>query len=111
MVFSWFNTDDVDAFVDAEVAELLRRAPPAKLEGDAASAKKALAAREKAHDLMLRNAHDFVRLRRPNLYLRARIANRLKWALREAKYPAPFVEEFAYRLASVVATADSQREI
>lgn len=111
MVFSWFNTDKVDAFVDAEVAELLRRAPPARLAGDPAAAKKAQAALDKAHDLMLRNARDFVQQQRPNLYQKARIANRLKWALREAKYPTAFVDDFAYAVASVVAAASSQREI
>ena len=111
MVFSWFSTDKVDAFVDAEVAELLRRVPPARLEGDAAGAQKARAALEKTHDLMLRNARDFVQKQRPNLYQKARIANRLKWALREAKYPQAFVDEFAYAVAAVVAAANSQREI
>ena len=48
---------------------------------------------------------------RPNLYQKARIANRLKWALREARYPQAFVDEFAYALATVVAAANSKREI
>lgn len=111
MVFSWFNTAKVDAFVDAEVAELQRRAPPAKLEGDAAAAKKAKGALEKAHDVLLRNARDFVRREKPNLYQKARIANRLKWALREANYPQAFVDDFAYRIAAVVASANAEREI
>ena len=111
MVFSWFNTQKVDAFVDAEVAEILRRVPPARLEGSSVDAKKARTQLEKTHDLMLRNARDFVQQHRPNLFQKARIANRLKWALREAKYPTEFVDEFAYALAAVVAGANSQREI
>lgn len=110
MVFSWFSTDKIDAFVDAEVKELLRRAPPGKLD-DPSSAKKAQAALEKAHDLMLRKTQDFVQQQRPNLYQKARLANRLKWALREANYPTAFVDDFAYAVASVVAAANSQREI
>jgi hypothetical protein len=111
MLFSWFNTAKVDAFVDEQIAELARRVPPGKLEGDAVDTEKARKALERAHDLMLRNARDFVQRERPNLYQKARIANRVKWAMREAKYPSVFVDEFAYEIASVVAAANSQREV
>jgi hypothetical protein len=111
MVFSWFNTQKVDAFVDAEVADLARRVPPAKLQGGGAAAKKAEDQLAKSHDVTLRHARDFVQREKPNLYQKARIANRMKWALREAGYPAAFVDEFAYALATVVAAASSQREI
>ena len=111
MVFSWFNTQKVDAFVDAEVADLIKRVPPAKLEGDGAAARKAVDQLARSHDVMLRHARDFVQREKPNLYQNARIANRMKWALREAKYPTSFVDEFAYALATVVAGANSQREV
>ncbi len=111
MVFSWFNTQKVDAFIDAEIADMIRRVPPAKLEGSGAAAKKAEDQLAKVHDVLLRNARDFVQREKPNLYQKARIANRMKWALREAKYPSSFVDEFAYALATVVAAASSQREI
>jgi hypothetical protein len=111
MVFSWFNTHKVDAFVDAEVADLVKRAPPAKLEGGGAAARKAGDQLAKSHDAALRHARDFVLREKPNLYQKARIANRMKWALGEAGYPSSFVDEFAYALATVVAAASSQREI
>jgi ubiquitin len=111
MVFSWFNTRTVDAFVDAQVADMVRRVPPGKLDGGGPAAKKAEDQLAQAHDATLRNARDFVQREKPNLYQKARIANRMKWALREAKYPAGYVNEFAYALASVVASANSQREI
>ena len=111
MVFSWFNTQKVDAFIDAEVADLVKRVPPAKLEGDGGGAKKATEQLARSHDLLLRHARDFVQREKPNLYQKARIANRMKWALMEAKYPKPFVDEFAFALASVVAAANSQREV
>ena len=111
MVFSWFNTSKVDAFVDAEVADLVKRIPPAKLESGGAGAKKAEEQLAKSHDLLLRRAQAFVQRERPNLYQKARIANRMKWALLEAKYPKAFVDGLAYALASVVAAANSQREI
>jgi hypothetical protein len=111
MVFSWFNTSKVDAFVDAEVADLVKRIPPAKLEGAGAGAKKAEEQLARSHDLLLRRAKDFVQREKPNLFQKARIANRMKWALLEAKYPKGFVDELAYALASVVAAANSQREV
>jgi ubiquitin len=111
MVFSWFNTSKVDAFIDAEVAYLVRRVPPARLENGGASAKKAEDQLAKSHDVLLRNARNFVQREKPNLYQKARIANRMKWALLEANYPKAFVEEFAFALATVVAAASSQREL
>lgn len=111
MVFSWFNTQKVDAFIDAEVADLVRRVPPARLEGDGGGAKKAAEQLARSHDLLLRHAKDFVQREKPNLYQKARIANRMKWALLEARYPKAFVDDFAYGLATVVAAAASQREI
>ena len=111
MVFSWFNTSKVDTFVDAEVADLVKRVPPAKLEGSGAAAKKAQEQLAKSHDLLLRRARDFVRRDKPNLYQKARIANRMKWALMEAKYPKGFVDGLTYALASVVAAANSDREV
>lgn len=111
MVFSWFDTRKVDAFVDAEIAGLAKRAPPAGLEGGGTSTKKTEDQLAKSHDLLLRHARDFVQREKPNLYQKARIANRMKWALLEARYPAKFVDEFAYALATVVAAASSQREI
>lgn len=111
MVFSWFNTQKVDAFIDAEVADIIKRVPSAKLEGSGAAVKKAEEQLAKSHDQLLRHARDFVQREKPNLYQKARIANRAKWALREAKYPTSFVDELAYALARVVAAANSQREI
>ena len=111
MFFSWFNTQGVDAFVDAEVADILRRVPPGKLDASGPAGKKALDQLAKVHDVVLRNVRNLVRRDKPNLYQKARIANRMKWALREAKYPASFVDEFAYALATVVAGANSDREI
>ena len=111
MVFAWFNTQKVDAWVDAEVADLIRRVPPGKLEGSGVGVKKTLDQLAKAHDQFLRRSQQFVQREKPNLYQKARIANRVKWALMKASYPKSFVDELAYALASVVAAANSQREL
>jgi len=111
MVFSWFDTSKVDSFVDAEVADLVKRVPPARLEDRVAGPNKAEEQLAKSHDLLLRHAKDFVQREKPNLYQKARIANRMKWSLLEAKYPKAFVDGLAYALASVVAAASSNRQI
>ena len=111
MVFSWFNTSKVDAFIDAEVAAIVKRVPPDKMDGSGAAASKAREQFAKWHDQALCRAQEFVQREKPNLYQKARIANRMKWALLEAKYPKPVIDEFAYALASVVAAANAQREI
>ena len=111
MVFSWFNTSKVDTFVDAEVSAVVKRVPPARLDGNDAAVDKANEQLAKWHDQTLRRAQEFVQREKPNLYQKARIANRMKWALLEAKYPKSFVDPFAYALAAVVAGANAQREI
>lgn len=111
MVFSWFNTSKVDAFIDAEVAAVVKRLPPSRLEGGDAAADKAREQLAKWHDQTLRRAQEFVQREKPNLYQKARIANRMKWALLEAEYPKSFVDPFAYALATVVASANAQREV
>jgi len=111
MVFSWFNTSKVDTFIDGEVAAVVKRVPPARLEGNGAAVDKAKEQLAKWHDQTLRRAQEFVQREKPNLYQKARIANRMKWALMEAKYPKSFVDPFAYALATVVAGANAQREI
>jgi hypothetical protein len=111
MVFSWFNTSKVDAFIDGEVAVVVKRVPPARLEGNDAAVAKAKEQLAKWHDQTLRRAQEFVRREKPNLYQKTRIANRMKWVLLDAKYPKSFVDEFAYALAAVVAAANSEREV
>ena len=111
MVFSWFNTSKVDTFVDAEVAAVVKRVPPARLEGNDAAVSKAKEQLAKWHDQTLRRAQEFVQREKPNLYQKARIANRMKWALLDAKYPKWFVDPFAFALATAVAGANAQREV
>ena len=71
MVFSWFSTSKVDAFIDDEVAAVIKRIPPAKLEGNAAAAGKAKEQLAKWHDQTLRRAQEFVQREKPNLYQKA----------------------------------------
>jgi hypothetical protein len=102
MIFEWFDTKGVDALAAGMAHELAKRVPPASVD---AHGKKAEAKQKKTHDLVLRQARDFARQHKLNLYTKARLANRFKWALLEAGYPKPFVDTMAYELAAVVAAA------
>jgi hypothetical protein len=45
-----------------------------------------------ALDRMAGDIASFAAQRRPNVYQKARFGNRIKWALKDAGYPAPFID-------------------
>jgi hypothetical protein len=106
MMFSWFDTKGVDALAAAMARDLAGRVPPSSVD---AKGKKAEARQSKTHDMVLRQAHDYARKNRLNVYTKARLANGFRWALVEAGYPQDFVERMTYELAAVVAAAESDR--
>jgi hypothetical protein len=101
MILDWFNTTEVDALADRLARDLVKRSPPSTQE----LGKKGEARLSKVRDAVLREAGDFASKHPLNVYKKARLANRLKWALHEAGYPKSTVDELAFELASVVATA------
>ena len=103
MIFEWFNTSEVDALADRLAADLLKRVPPANL-GERRG-KKSGAKPDKAQDAVMRQAREFAGKHRLNVFKKARLANRFKWALIEAGYPKDFVNEMAFELASVIASS------
>lgn len=100
-MFKWLDTTSVDALADSLVADLLQRVPPAAL---GAAGKKAGAKHEKAYKSVLSKAREFKRDHDLNVYKKARLANRLKWALAEAGYPPEFVTELTYELAATLSS-------
>ena len=102
MMLAWFDTKGVDALAAAMARDLAKRVPPAGVD---AEGKKAEAKQKRTHDLVLRQAHDYARGNRLNVYTKARLANQFKWALLEAGYPKSFVDAMTYELATVVAAA------
>lgn len=106
MIFTWFDTKGVDALAAVMAQDLAKRVPPESID---APGKKAEAKQSRTHDLVLRQAHDYARQNKLNLYTKARLANRFKWALVEAGYPREFVDTMTYELAAVVAAAESGR--
>jgi hypothetical protein len=106
MIFKWFDTKDVDALAKRMVDDLVKRVPPANFGG---GGRKAEAKKDRAHDLVLREASDFVRGHKLNVYTKARLANNFKWALLDAGYPKDFVDRMTVELAAVVASAGTAR--
>jgi len=104
MVFAMFDTKGVDALAASMASDLAKRVPPASVD---ATGRKAAAKQARTHDLVLRQAQDYARKNKLNVYTKARLANRFKWALVEAGYPKDFIDRMTYELATVVAAAKS----
>jgi hypothetical protein len=85
---------------------LAKRVPPTSLDD---KGKKAETSRRGRTTSVLRQAHDFARQHKLNLYTKARLANRFKWELLEAGYPKGFVDSMTYELAAIVAAAESEQ--
>jgi len=89
MLLRWFSRKHIDEFADSIVAELLQRFPQSGLDlSTRKSAEKAMT----TLDRIFSRISAFAAQQRPNLYQKACFGNRIKWGLREAKYPEPFVE-------------------
>lgn len=101
MIPDWFDTSEVDALADRLASDLVKRVPPSNVE---ALGKKAAANQGKTRDAILRQVREFTSQHKLNVYKKARLANRFKWALREAGYPKALVDEIAFELATLMAT-------
>ena len=105
MVFAWLDTKEVDAFADSVVKELLERFPPTGVD---LSTQKSVERVLKNVDKLLGRVTEFTRSRKLNVYKKARFGNRVKWALREAKYPPQFVDIMTHKLVERAALASSK---
>lgn len=105
MVFAWLDTKEVDAFADSVVKELLERFPPTGVD---LSTQKSVERVLKNVDKLLGRVTEFTRSRKLNVYKKARFGNRVKWALREAKYPPQFVDIMTHKLVEQAALASSK---
>ena len=100
MVLKWFDTAQVDAFADAMVKLFLAKFPPTEF---ASPGKKQEERFRKLHATLARELAGFRKKNDLNIYKKARLANRIRWALKEAGYPETFIAELAYELAAMAA--------
>lgn len=102
----WFDTKEVDAFAQWAVAELLQRLPPAVIGTDDRKLPDRI---RRMNDFISGRATAFATEHRPNFYKRARLANKVKWGMREAGYPARFTDTFTYELATLITVTARRR--
>jgi len=106
MLLNWFSRKHVDAFADSIIAELLQRFPQS---GADLSSEKSVEKAMKTLDRIFSRISAFAVERRPNLYQKACFGNRIKWGLKEAGYPAPFVELVTQKFLAYMAIASAAR--
>ena len=95
----WFDTKEMDVFARWVVNEVVQRMPPTSL----GTADKKLADRiHRMNEFVSARAVALASEHRPNFYKRARLANQVKWGLREAGYDKSFADTFTYELATLI---------
>lgn len=110
-MLSWFNVREVDEFADSIIADLVQRMPPAKLQVKVdATGKKDAQKLRKAHDAIFKRIEVFAGTHALNVYKKARLGNRIKWALADAGYPSGFVDTLTVEVMNVVAYASLARK-
>jgi hypothetical protein len=104
MFGSWLNTKEVDEVADAIVADLVKRLPPSP----GPHTRKTADRLKRTHDVIFARLEQFARSKRLNIYKKARLANRVRWGLREAGYAPEFTDALSYELATVATLASRQ---
>jgi hypothetical protein len=89
MVLGWFNTRAVEDFGISIAREIQDSMPPS----DEAPGKKEAGKRAKKIERLATQAQAFSRDNRLNFYKKAKLANTLKWSLKEAGYSDVFIRE------------------
>ena len=103
----WFDTAEVDAFAQWVVSELVQRLPPASI---SPTDRKLTDRISRMNDLVSARAVAFATEQRPNFYKRARLANKVKWGMREAGYDKGFADTFTYELITLVSVTGRRRK-
>lgn len=105
-LFRWFRSSDVDEFAESIVGELKRRFPPSGIDMEAKKARDRI---QRTYQFIFARIEAFARSADLNLYRKARLGNRVRWALVEAGYPKPFVDAFTHEVVTVVTLAGKGR--
>jgi len=98
-MLKWFNSQEVDKFADWLTAEIIKRYPPEGLDTDSKKSSQRL---KKVLDSLFQRIEAFAEENVLNIYQRARLGNRVKWAMRDAGYPLAFSESFTHEVVTVI---------
>lgn len=105
-MIGWFDCSAVNEFADKAVADFVKRVPPGALAAPADNTAKRL---KSTNDMIFARAEAFARSQPLNIYKKARLGNRVKWALREAGYPVEFADALTHELVAVITLASGIR--
>jgi hypothetical protein len=89
MVLGWLDTRAAEDFATRIAREIRDSMPPT----DQLPARKELGKRAKKIDRVISQTNAFGQANRLNFYKKAKLANTLKWSLKEAGYSELFIEE------------------
>lgn len=105
MMLKWFDSTEVDKFADWLSEEIIKRYPPSGMDTDPKKAAKRL---QKVHESLFLRVEAFAKENKLNVYKRARLGNRVKWAMRDAGYPLPFSESFTHEVVTVISVINAR---
>jgi hypothetical protein len=88
-MLGWFDASEAKAFGATLANEFIRQVEPARNLPQNKFAKKADAALAK----IARDAAEFRKTHRLNVYTKAQLTNRFKWAMKDAGYDADYVDK------------------
>ena len=104
-MLKWFDSKEVDKFADWVSSEIVKRYPPTGLDTDP---KKATQRLQKVHQSLVFRVEAFARENKLNVYKRARLGNRIKWAMRDAGYPLQFSESFTHEVVTIISIINAR---
>lgn len=104
-MLNWFNSREVDKFADWLAAEIIKRYPPDGLDTDSKKSSQRL---KRVLDSLFQRIEAFAAENVLNIYQRARLGNRVKWAMREAGYPLAFSESFTHEVVTVITVMNAR---
>jgi hypothetical protein len=106
-MLKWFDSQEVDKFADWLTAEIIKRYPPEGLDTDSKKSSQRL---KKVLDSLFQRIEAFAAENVLNIYQRARLGNRVKWAMRDAGYPLPFSESFTHEVVTVITVTNARKK-
>lgn len=100
MFGNFFKTAHVDAFADQIVKAFVKAAPPAQM---ADPSRKAAKKRDQLDEQVRRQAEQFARDHRLNVFQKARLGSQLQDGLEQAGYSAELSKVYSYEVTKLVA--------
>ncbi|HSD38405.1 MAG TPA: hypothetical protein VLC92_12910 [Rhodocyclaceae bacterium] len=105
-MLNWFSTKEVERFADDLASEFHRRFPAAEIAREDPQSESRLRG---ARDLMMSRTQVFSERHKLNIFKRAKLANTLKWKLRELNYDEKTTDSLVYEVVRIVTLIRTSR--